>query len=162
MANDLQDSPIFGGRSGFLRGHTIGSRRFGKVHSNSDWDYLFEDNEETRKFLKAVGFFHRTEYKIGERGRTTSFWRHSHYACELFLVKSERERLWATRVMWFVQWLQLWASKKHRWQVWHALEICFSTISAVRKDYNHNKSKRIAEENRLRPTPLSRHEYNKL
>jgi hypothetical protein len=45
-----------------MKGHMIGSRHFGHVHDNSDWDFIMEDTPDARRWLTACGFLCKRWY----------------------------------------------------------------------------------------------------
>lgn len=113
--------------------HVIGSRYFGNVRSQSDWDFIAEDTPEMRAFLQATGWKCTRIYD--DKGLSnTSFWRHSTHMAELFLCQSVRRRRWVREI---IRWSHIFLfvrAKRSRMEVWWALERCIERLWVVWKE----------------------------
>jgi hypothetical protein len=137
-----------------IKGHLAGSRRYGSHTRTSDWDFSFEDCPAVRAFLIASGFKLITEFKPGERGNSTSYWKHRYYNCEVFLTFDNEIKQDATKIVRWLQWSDILHDKLYRIRVWSAIELCLSTLWAIRTDYLAAKAKRDEEGFSLRDYPV--------
>lgn len=139
-----------------LAGHQAGSRRYGTHVRSSDWDYSFEANPAIVQFLKAAGFKLVTEYKPGERGNSVAYWKHRYYNCEVFLTLNNGIKQDATRIVRWLQWSEILHDKLYRVRVWSAIELCLTTLWAIKKEYNQAKAKKDADGFNLRDHPITK------
>jgi hypothetical protein len=137
-----------------IKGHLAGSHRYRTNVRSSDYDFSFEDNPWTRQFLKAAGFKLVMEFPVGTRGNSTSHWKQTYYNCEVFLTRHDNVKRQATRIMRFFQWCEIMHDKKYRVRLWTALELCLTTVWAVRSEYRAAKQKVMADGFSLRDRPI--------
>ncbi len=108
----------------------IGSRYFGGVRTQSDWDFVAEDTPEMRAFLQVCGFKMTRYYK--DRGLSnTTFWRSERHMAEIFLCQSERRRTVVREIIRYSHIFKFIRAKKSRMEVWWALERCIERLWVV-------------------------------
>ena len=137
-----------------LKMHLIGSRAFGRLHPESDWDAIYQDSPETRMWLRAAGFINLPRPYGDPLRENMSYWRHNTYTCECFLVRSETRRLAAR---WIIEHSHVFAvvKQKHfRKRIWWSLERCLIEIAQIIDEHAAWRAARLSEPCRRRPIPL--------
>ena len=72
--------------------YITGSRYFGNVRDESDWDFFVQDSEEVQQYLVAIGFqCQATSYYIGDKG-ISSVWAHPNLPIHVQVVKNAEEK----------------------------------------------------------------------
>lgn len=138
--------------------HLVGSRHFGPLRPQSDWDAIYQDSPEVRTWLVAAGFVECSSHPLSIEH--VSYWRHATYCCECFTVKSEQRRRVARALLKHSYIFWLIRSKPHRKRLWWALERCIEELHEVVRDWRASRAKGLAEGARLRIRPLRSREKN--
>lgn len=127
----------------------IGSRYFGGVRSQSDWDFIAEDTPEMRSFLQSTGWICTRIYDNKELSNT-SFWRHTTHSAELFLCQSVRRRVWVREIIRWSKIFRFVRAKRSRMEVWWALERCVERLWVVWKEARKIEREHRRDRKRMR------------